>query len=150
MDLPNQASRYQGTLLKSVKEQVFQKTHKPDPYFVSALALYRFEVLARRLPAAERGIKAFRYYLLLAFRYRYETTGFPGAGNRKITQYCSGLVVQLESIEKAKEAFDECLGIVKEALQNQGLNLERDSAKSRPLIIEVTRIAKSRNPSVLA
>jgi hypothetical protein len=150
LDLPNQASRYQGTLLKSVKSQVFQTTHKPDAYFVSALALYRFEVLARRLPVAERGIKAFRYYLLLAFRYRYEASVFPGAGNKKIAQYCHNVILNLDSIEKAKTAFDECSSIVKLALENQGLPLERDSAKSRALISEVVAVAKSRNPIVLA
>jgi len=147
LELPNQASRYQGTLLKSVKNQVFQKSHKPDCYFLSALAQYRFEVLARRLPVAERGIKSFRYYLLLAFRHRYEEMEFPGAGNRKISTYCAPLIGQLDNIEKSKEAFDECADIVKAALTSQGLPLERDSAKSRGLIHEVITLASQRNPS---
>jgi len=148
LNLPNQASRYQGTLLKSVKTQVFREAHKPDAYFVSALALYRFEVLARRLPPSERGIKAFRYYLLLAFRYRYEATDFPGAGNKKVANYCTNLISQLESVEKAKAAFDECSAIVKESLQNEGLPLERDSAKSRALIGRVIAVSRDRNPYI--
>lgn len=147
LELPNQASRYQGTLLKSVKSRVFQKSHKPDSYFLAALAQYRFEVLARRLPAADRGIKSFRYYLILAFRYRYEEMEFPGAGNKKISTYCSPLIAQLENIEKSKEAFDECVDIVKAALTSQGLPLERDSAKSRGLIQEVITLASQRNSS---
>ena len=147
LDLPNQASRYQGTLLKSVKSQVFQKSHRPEAYFLSALTLYRFEVLARRLPVSERGIKAFRYYLLLAFRYRYEAFSFPAAGNRKIAQYTNSLIAQLETLDKAKIAFDECSMIVKKALEEEGLPLERDSAKSRPLINRVTAVAKSERPA---
>lgn len=147
LELPNQASRYQGTLLKSVKNQVFQKSHKPDSYFLAALAQYRFEVLARRLPAADRGIKSFRYYLILAFRYRYEEMEFPGAGNKKVSNYCSPLITQLENIENSKVAFDECVNIVKAALTSQGLPLERDSAKSRGLIQEVITLASQRNSS---
>lgn len=148
LELPNQASRYQGTLLKSVRTQVFQSSHKPDCYFLSALAQYRFEVLARRLPAAERSIKSFRYYLILAFRFRYETSDFPGAGNKKISAYCAPLIGQLVNYDKSKEAFDECVNIVKAALKAQGLQLERDSAKNRGLIQEVITVARQRNPSM--
>jgi hypothetical protein len=149
LELPNQASRYQGTLLKSVKSQVFQTSHRPEAYYVAALAFYRFEVLARRLPPAERGIKSFRYYLLLAFRHRYEDSEFPGAGNKKVPQYCQVFTSLLDSIEKSKLAFDECCTVVKLALQNQGLPLERDSAKSRALIAEVVSVAKSRNKVIM-
>ena len=37
LDLPNQASRYQGTLLKTVKDRIFQPDHKPELYFLVAL-----------------------------------------------------------------------------------------------------------------
>jgi hypothetical protein len=145
IELPNQASRYQGTLLNEVKNRVFQQGHKPEPYYVAALALYRFEVLARRLDAADRGIKSFRYYLLVAFRYRYENMEFPGAGNKKIRKYCEKLLENLASIEKSQAAFSECVDIVKSALSSVALPLVRDSAKSRPLIDEVKKLARSRN-----
>lgn len=147
LNLPNQASRYQGTLLKSVQGQVFQKDHKPDCYFLAALAQYRFEVLARRLPVNERGIKSFRYYLLLAFRYRYEEFEFPGAGNKKVSRYCGSLIKNLKTLDDSKQTFDECSRIVKDALNNQGLPMERDSAKSRNLIQEVIEVASQSNPA---
>ena len=145
IELPNQASRYQGTLLNEVKNRVFQQGHKPEPYYVAALALYRFEVLARRLDTADRGIKSFRYYLLVAFRYRYENMEFPGAGDKKIRKYCEKLLENLASIEKSHAAFSECVEIVKSALSSVALPLVRDSAKSRPLIDEVKKLARSRN-----
>lgn len=150
IELPNQATRYQGTLLKSVKDQVFKQNHKPEPYFVSALAMYRFEVQARRLTPADRAIRSFRYYLLLAFRYRYEVTEFPGAANKRIAQYCSELLKRLDTTEKSKETFDECVAIVKSALAVLKLPVERDSAKSRALIDEVKKAARARNPSFKA
>lgn len=145
LDYPNQASRYQGTLLKTVKDPVFQAHHKPEPYFVSALALYRFEVAIRRLATEERGIRPFKYFLLFAYRCRFETTDFPGASNKRIASYCDSLKNSLSDANQSKVAFDECVLIVKEALEALSLPLERDSAKSRPLIDEVRKIAANKN-----
>jgi hypothetical protein len=147
LDYPNQASRYQGTLLKTVNKQVFQQAHKPEPYFIAALTLYRFEVATRRLPAADRAIKSFRYYLLLAYRYRYEATDFPGASNKKISNYCQALAANLKTAESARDAFDEVCLILKEGLKNLGLGVDRDNAKSRPLVDEIKRVAREKNPS---
>ena len=146
LEFPNQASRYQGTLLKSVKNQVFQQGHRPEAYYVAALTLYRFEVLTRRLSPADRPMRTFRFYLLLAFRVRFEAEAYPGAGNKKIQGYCNNLIAHLATPDLSKESFDECVDIVKTSLANIALPLERDSAKSRSLIDEVKKVARSRNP----
>ena len=143
-DLPNQAGRYQGTLLKSVANRVFQDEHRPEPYYVAALTGYRFEIAIRRLPIEERNIRAFKFYLLTVFRYRYEASPFAGAGNKKVETYCNALLQHLKSGEKAKAAFDECVAILKKALSNLHLELERDNAKSTPLVAEVKRLAQER------
>jgi len=144
LDSPNQASRYQGTLLKTVKDRVFQATHKPEPYYLSALAAYRFEFALRKLTNEERNIRPFKYFLLFAFRVRYETGEFPGADNKNIATYCNKLRMHLVDATKAKAAFDEAVIIVREALEKLALPVARDSAKSRPLIDEVKRIALAR------
>jgi hypothetical protein len=144
LDLPNQASRYQGTLLKTVKDRVFQSNHKPEAYFASALAGYRFEIALRKLVNDERDIRPFKYFLLFAFRVRYETEDFPGAGSKKVDAYCKSLETHLTDVTKVKIAFDEAVSIVREALANLKLPVERDSAKSRPLVDEVRKIATAR------
>ena len=144
LDLPNQASRYQGTLLKTVKDRVFQPAHKPEPYFLSALAGYRFEIALRKLINEERDIRPFKYFLLFAFRSRFEAEEYPGAGNKKIGAYCNQLEAHLADTTKAKAAFDESVLIVRDALGKLGLPVARDSAKSRPLVEEVKRTAIGR------
>ncbi|SLN75314.1 AIPR family protein [Ruegeria meonggei] len=143
-DVPNQAGRYQGTLLKNNSERVFQNDHRPDAYYTAAFAAYRFEIAIRRLDIAERGIRPFKFYILLAFRCRYEDQSFPGAKSKKCEAYCNKLLEQLADQQNSKDVFDECVTIVKEALNNLGLELERDSAKSRPLVEEVKRLSVSR------
>ncbi|UWF60768.1 AIPR family protein [Brucella sp. 2716] len=144
LDSANQASRYQGTLLKTVKDRIFQPTHKPEPYFVSALAAYRFEIALRKLTNEERDIRPFKYFLLFAFRSRYELEDFPGAGNKRVPGYCKALEVHLADNTSAKIAFDEAVLIVREALEKLGLPVVRDSAKSRPLVEEVKKTAIAR------
>ncbi len=143
-DLPHQAGRYQGTLLKSVKDRVFQDNHKPDVYYLAAFASYRFEIAIRRLPIEERAIRAFRFYLLLAFRYRFEPHEFPGAKSSKSEKYTEGLLKYLFDADISKSSFEECVTIVKESLDKLELPLERDNAKSRLLIDEVKRVAGER------
>lgn len=145
LDSPHQAGRYQGTLLKAVKDRVFREKHTPESYYTAAFTFYRFEVCIRRLPSEDRIFRSFKYFLLLAFRYRYENQEFPGAGNQKVRQYCDHLNQQLATNDLAKIAFDECVDILNEAIKITGLPLERDSAKSRPLVDSVKNCAKKRN-----
>lgn len=150
LDLPNQASRYQGTLLKTVKDRVFQASHKPEPYFLAALVAFRFEIALRRLINEERDIRPFKFFLIFAFRARYEPEAYPGAAGKKVAGYVSGFDPYLKDAVVAKTAFDECVTIVRLALENLGLPVERDSAKSRPLIEEVRKVALSRRESTQA
>jgi hypothetical protein len=144
LDLPNQASRYQGTLLKTVKDRVFQPSHKPEPYFLSALAAYRFEIALRKLVNEERDIRPFKYFLLFAFRSRFEPEEYPGAASKKASAYCKKLEGYLIDSTAAKVVFDESVLIVREALNKLGLAVARDSAKSRPLVDEVKRTSIAR------
>ncbi|MFW7270277.1 AIPR family protein [Gluconacetobacter sp. Hr-1-5] len=150
LDSPNQASRYQGTLLKTVKDRVFQSSHHPESYFVAALAAYRFEFALRKLTNEERDIRPFKYFLLYAFRSRFEKNDFPGAGNKKIRAYSNALLEYLADTSKAKNAFDEAVLIIRHALAALGLPVARDSAKSRPLVDEVKRIATARRAAALS
>jgi hypothetical protein len=141
LELPNQASRYQGTLLKTVKDRVFQPEHKPEPYFIAALVGYRFEMALRRLTNEERDIRPFKYFLIFAFRHRFESQNYPSASNKKVGAYCKQLEAHLVDAVKAKAVFDECVLIVRLAISNLGLPVARDSAKSRPLVDEVRKTA---------
>lgn len=144
-DLPHQAGRYQGTLLKTVKERVFQNDHKPDAYYLSAFTSYRFDIAIRRLSVEERVIRPFKFYLLLAFRYCFEPSDFLGAKNKKSETYVKEMLKYLENTDCSKSAFDKCVTIVKNSINKLGLPLERDSAKSRPLVAEVINLAKELN-----
>ena len=144
LDLPNQASRYQGTLLKGVKDQVFQADHRPEAYFLAALTSYKFEIALRRLINEERDIRPFKFFLMFAFRCYYEQGPFPGAADKRIAKYAEPLLAQLSDSALLKAAFDESVMIVRAALGRQGLPVERDSAKSRPLVDEIRRVALTR------
>lgn len=144
LDTPHQAGRYHGTLLKAVKDSVFQSSHRPDPYYTSAFAFYRFEVAMRKLAGDERRIRSFKFPLLLAFRYRFEPIEFPGADSKKVSDYCAKLNEYLKDADTSKSTFDVCRDIVDEAIASSGLAYNRDSAKVRSLAESIKTIAKNR------
>jgi len=63
LGLPHQASRYYGTLLQSVKTTIFVPSHPMIAYYVSALALFRFESLVRK-KVIDPKYRPFKYHLL--------------------------------------------------------------------------------------
>lgn len=131
-----------------MESQVFQNDHRPDAYYIAAFASYRFDIAIRRLPIDERIIRSFKFYLLLAFRYRFEQQKFPGAKSKKLEKYCVDLLAFLIDSDQSKETFGECVFIVKQALGTLGLELERDNAKSRPLVGQVKLVAIERKTAV--
>lgn len=84
LDAPHQAGRYQGTLLKAVKERVFQQNHKPEAYYTAAFAFYRFEVSLRKLPIEERMMRAFKFFCYLHSNTDTKKQAFLGQDTRKL------------------------------------------------------------------
>ena len=145
LDSAHQAGRYHSTLLKAVKEEVFQPKHKPEAYYTAAFAFYRFEVSIRKLPEKDKILRSYRFFLLQSFRYRYEPYSFPGSDNKKVPEYCKKLNSFLKDMGAVRPVFNECVVIVKESLKNINLELVRDSAKSKKLVEEVKRVARKRS-----
>lgn len=67
LGLPHQASRYYGTLLKSIESKIFVPGHPLSAYYASALALYRLEAFIRKKMIDSR-YRPFKYYLLALVR----------------------------------------------------------------------------------
>ena len=69
LGLPHQASRYYGTLLKSIETKIFVPDHPPIAYYASALALYRLESMIRK-KSIDPKYRPFKYHLLAIVRMR--------------------------------------------------------------------------------
>lgn len=128
--LPHQASRYYGTLLKSIETKIFAPDHPPVAYYASALALYRFESLMRK-KAVDAKYRPFKYHLLAIIRMRLAGTAMPAMSSNSFEKYCQGLVTALQDEKKYATLFQEAINILDNVLAGQ---YARDKAKDVSLL----------------
>lgn len=120
------ASRYYGTLLRTVEGRIFVATHSPAAYYLSAYALFKLESLLRkRLIAAK--YRPFKYHLIHAIRVLLESEPMPAFTSNKFERYCIEILRSLWDDEKCAKAFTTCCNLLEKAHGDQIEN--RDSAK---------------------
>jgi hypothetical protein len=120
------ASRYYGNLLKTVEKNIFLVNHSPAAYYLSALALFRFEALVRKR-AIEQKYRPFKYHIVFAIRLRLEDGPMPDIGTNKFEKYCNTLIKKLQEDAQCTAAIVECCTGLESIMGNEILN--RDAAK---------------------
>jgi hypothetical protein len=123
LEAPHQAGRYQATLLAAVKDRVFKAGHRPEPYYTSAFAFYRFEGFLKKGGAETSKFKPFKFHFLNAFRYLYEPCNLPEFKDKKIFDYCEHLNKVLWDKEGAQNAFSRCADLIMRAASSSGFSL---------------------------
>ncbi len=115
LELPHQAGRYYGTLLKRVESQIFIEGHPSIAYYASALALYRLESFLRR-KVIDNNFRPFKYHLLALLRIQVAGQDMPSMQSNKFIRYCEKIVdvivdenVCLKHYQKAVQALDSVL-----------------------------------------
>jgi hypothetical protein len=136
--LPHQASRYYGTLLKSIETKIFAPDHPPVAYYASALALYRFESLMRK-KTMDAKYRPFKYHLLAIIRMRLAGIAMPAMSSNSFEKYCEGLVVALQDEKKYVTLFQEAIHILDSVLAGQ---YARDKAKDVSLLSAAEDLCK--------
>lgn len=111
LGLPQQASRYYGTLLKSIESRIFVPAHPLVSYYTSALALYRFEALIRK-KALNYQYRPFRWHLLAIARMQIGGTTVPPMATNKFEKYCDGIVDILKDEKKCLAAFEKATKVL--------------------------------------
>jgi len=84
---PHIASRYYGTLVEKIGEDIFLEKHSPWPYYTSSLCLYWLEFMARN-SLIDRKFNKFRFHISHAFRVHFGDKMHPRLNSNKITKYC--------------------------------------------------------------
>lgn len=130
LGLPHQASRYYGTLLKSIESKIFVPGHPPVAYYASALALYRFEAFIRK-KALDSKYRPFRYHLLSIARIQIAGIEIPGMSTNKFENYCEMIVSDLKNEQKCLASFNKAVAVLDSVL---GGSYARDKAKDASLL----------------
>lgn len=136
LELPHQASRYYGTLLKTIEKKIFVPGHPPAAYYASALGLYRFESLLRK-KLIDKRYRPFRYHVLAALRMLTIGVETPPMVSNKFEKKIRELIDVLKDEKKATEAFQNALAYLDEVLEG---DFSQDRAKDAALHGEVANL----------
>jgi len=130
LGVPHQASRYYGTLLKSVESKIFVPGHPPVAYYVSALALYRFEAFIRKALIGAK-YRPYKYHLLAIVRMQIAGIEMPLMSSNKFEKYCGVIVDVIKDEKKCLASFDSATKVLDSVL---GGIYARDKAKDVSLL----------------
>lgn len=130
LGVPHQASRYYGTLLKSIESKIFVPGHPPVAYYASALALYRFEAFLRKT-LIDAKYRPFKYHLLAIARMQIAGIDMPQMSSNKFEKYCEVIVSVLKDEKKCLASFGNTTKILDSVL---GGIYKRDRAKDVTLL----------------
>jgi hypothetical protein len=125
LGLPHQASRYYGTLLKSIELTIFAPDHHPVAYYASSLALFRLESFMRRR-SVDAKYRPFKYHLLSIVRSVIGGEQPSHLNSNKFEKYCEGIVKSLEDEKKCILAFQKACSVLDQVLAG---DYGRDKAK---------------------
>lgn len=112
LDNPHDAAGRYGTIAKNVGKKLFCENHKPIIYYVSSLALYRFESLIKQKKIARKNRKA-RYHAIMLFKYVVGGKDVPKYFNsKKMETYCERIRLALNNSEKCEKTFTRILDFI--------------------------------------
>lgn len=138
LGVPHQASRYYGTLLKSIESTIFLPGHPPIAYYASALALYRFESFLRKM-VIDAKYRPFKYHLLAIARMQIGGIIMPPMSSNKFEKYCEAIVQVLKDDKNCFSAFENATKVLDTALDN---SFVRDRAKDVSLLSICEQLCK--------
>jgi hypothetical protein len=140
LEEPHKTARDFGSVLKKVGTDIFEKSHKHEPYFLSALIFFWIEILLKKGKIESRlGIA--RYQILLCVRLYHEHSPLPPMNSNKVDQYAFKMQHLFRDIQSAEKAIRPAVDIVSALLKGK----DRDSARTASFTISVKHaVAKKR------
>ena len=112
LDNPHGVSGQYGTIAKNVGKKLFKENDKPILYYVSAIAVYRFECFIKQ-KKIERKYRKARYHVLMLFKYVVAGKEVPKYFNsKKMENYCEKIRVALNDEEKCLMIFSKILEFI--------------------------------------
>jgi hypothetical protein len=128
MELPHRTTRTYKALLRTVGTDIFNATHKLEPYYAAAYAHYRLDFLFRNqtIPA---DLKAARYHLLMASRLIHSTAVLPPMNSNEMVRWCEGYCEALWDEAQSITLFERAAETVRVVAAG---DLHRDNIRTEP------------------
>lgn len=126
---PHITTRTFRQLSAKVGKEMFADTDNPDPYYVSALALYRLEQLFNS-KIIEAKYKAARFQILFASRLLMDGKSAPKMNSHEIVKRCEAMREWLWDDAKVEKLFADAIAAVEKVA---GAKWDRDSIRTEPV-----------------
>jgi hypothetical protein len=141
LDQPHRASRHFATLLKQRGTRIFSEDHQLEPYYASALASYKLELLFRNQTLGSQ-FKPARYVLMMILRYLLAGPEMPKLTANAMKGYTQPIIDTLCDEQAAIRALRRCPAIVQDvtAAMPEG-RLGRDTVRTQEFTTLVQRKA---------
>lgn len=128
MEVPHQTIRRYQSLRESIGRDIFAKGQRLEPYYVSALALYKLEVNFR-MERLDRSLLNARYHILLAMRYLANPAPLPRMNAHEMERYCDRIKDILWDNSQADKLCARAAKIVERVANG---NLDNDNVRTQP------------------
>jgi hypothetical protein len=142
---PHRTTRNYGALKAKVGKEIFAKGHRMEPYYTSALTLYKLEYLFRNQRLGPK-YKPARFHILLAARLLANPQQvLPRMNSHEMETYCKNLMDILWDSSKSDELIIQAAQVVDEAAAG---DFQRDNIRTEPFTQRV--IALCQHPTKIA
>ncbi|SOD92748.1 AIPR family protein [Spirosoma fluviale] len=133
LGFPHRTSRNYKALLKLIGDEIFNKDHKLEMYYVAAFAHYKLEYLFRNGTISSK-MKSARYHILYLFRLLVNNAPLPRANSHEMGRYCDTLLSVLWDENLAKQKFIKSAEIIDNVA---GGNFHNDNIRTEPFTKKV-------------
>lgn len=103
-DVPHEATRYFGSILKAYGDKMFQEDHKYDSYHLAAYLFYKVEEMFRK-NELDKKYKKLKYFILMMLKYEMAMQDFPAFNSNQMPAYCINAKKAIDNEELFKEAI---------------------------------------------
>ena len=134
---PHRTTRNFKALKSKLGKDIFAKDQRMEPYYASALALYKLEY-SFRTKRLEAKYKAARFHILLALRLLISGYEMPDIRANKMEEYCKTLTAALLDQEVSAREIERAAKIIDEASAG---NFDRDVIRTEPFTESVIKLA---------
>jgi hypothetical protein len=127
LEEPHKTARDFGSVLKKVGVDIFERQHKHELYFLSALIFFWIESLIKK-GKIDSKLGIARYQILLCVRLLHETAPLPILSSNKAEQYAIKMRHLFKDIQSAEKAIRPAVDIVKKLLEGKNRDIARTAS----------------------
>jgi AIPR protein len=146
LEEPHRTTRTYRALLANVGKEIFGASHRLEPYYSAAYALYRLEYLFRNQLIAAK-YKPARYHILLATRLLLEPKAPPLANSADMKRYAERLTDAFWDPARADKLFEQAASIVEATAAG---NFDRDHIRTQPFTDKLRTECGLKKPAIPA